>query len=706
MIHRTSILTLLCLISLTTLPLLAQRPYSDGPETSREIERPLQQNAIAHPVLSDRTFGDAGTASAPAPPLSSGDSIPATQDSGTSAPSAQNSSSSSNSGTAAASSAASQGANNSNRYCSAGNKASFGSNDGWAAMPQSCYYTARSATPSPNGVKWTVNSASGLTNALANAACGDIIQITAGTTISGTFTYSKSCSASKYITIETSKMSSLPAEGVRIKPCYAGVSSETGYPSFNCSSTTNVMAKLTSPNNVAVLTLGSGASYLRIIGIEFTRQSGTGVSYSLITSGGNPANHIILDQVYVHGDQKTDETTRGLLVTGMTYVAVVDSFFSDFWCKAYTGACTDAQAISGNSSNNNESVVKVVNNFLVGAAETILFGGSGSGSNQQTDVEIRSNWMYKPLTWYPSSSNYDGVQREVKNLIEIKQCDRCLIEGNVLQNVWSGFSQVGEALAITPREWGVLPCCYDANITFRYNYVTHACQVFQTGSDPLAQGQHNNTFHDIVADDLYYATGGYACNLSYLTQIYTPPNNNGAEVPSNTVMNDITVDHLTLVTPLNAVQGLTTIDGPSSGNPVKVTNVVFTNSIMDAGLYGFHAASGGNYSCTVGNGLTNLTLMNGCWAGYTFDYHVIVRGSNGGGAWPGSHNSLLSDYSSVGFVNYNKGVGGDYRLCTGLGTPSSACTGASPYHNAANDGGDIGANVSLVNKYITGVNTF
>ena len=147
--------------------------------------------------------------------------------------------------------------------------------------------------------------------------------------------------------------------------------------------------------------------------------------------------------------------------------------------------------------------MKIVNNFLVGAAETILFGGSGSGPNQQTDVEIRNNWMYKPLTWSPLSTTYDGVQREVKNLLELKQCDRCLVEGNVMQNVWSGLSQVGGAFVVTPREFGVLPCCYDANITFRYNYITHACQVFQTGSDPLAQGQHNNMIHDVVADDLY-----------------------------------------------------------------------------------------------------------------------------------------------------------------------------------------------------------
>jgi len=410
--------------------------------------------------------------------------------------------------------------------------------------------------------------------------------------------------------------------------------------------------------------------------------------------------------VYMHGNQKGDETTRGLLVTGMTYVAVVDSFFSDFWCISITGGCTDAQAISGNSASTPQPVVKIVNNFLVGAAETILFGGGGAGSYQQTDVEIRNNWMYKPLTWYPNSSTYDSVLRIVKNLLEFKQCDRCLVEGNVMQNTWAGFSQVGDAFIMGPRQWGVIPCCYDANITLRYNYITHACQVFQTGSDPTAQGQHNNMIHDVVADDLYYSTtGSYSCALTYLTQLFSPPNNNGAQVPANTVMNNFTVNHLTFVTPLNSVQGLNTIDGPAPGSPKEVNNIVFTNSILDAGLYGFHMAVGGSYSCTNGNGSSNQALITGCWNPYTFDYHVIVRGKTGGGIWPGSHNSEPSDYSSVGFVNYNKGVGGDYRLCTGAGTPSSKCLTASPYHNAASDGADIGANVSLVNQYIAGVNT-
>src|SRR5260370_5605114 len=41
--------------------------------------------------------------------------------------------------------------------------------------------------------------------------------------------------------------------------------------------------------------------------------------------------------------------------------------------------------------------------------------------------------------------------------------------------------------------------------------------------------------------------------------------------------------------------------------------------------------------------------------------------------------SCPSAASGVGFVSYNSGNGGDYRLCTGAGAPSASCAGASTY---------------------------
>jgi len=51
-----------------------------------------------------------------------------------------------------------------------------------------------------------------------------------------------------------------------------------------------------------------------------------------------------------------------------------------------------------------------------------------------------------------------------------------------------------------------------------------------------------------------------------------------------------------------------------------------------------------------------------------------------------------SSYSAIGFTNLNGANGGDYTLTT-----------SSPYHNAASDGKDLGADISVVNQKTSGV---
>ncbi len=53
--------------------------------------------------------------------------------------------------------------------------------------------------------------------------------------------------------------------------------------------------------------------------------------------------------------------------------------------------------------------------------------------------------MFKPLQWMPPpgpSSGFGGWP-VVKNGFEIKNAVRVLLEGNIVENAWGGFSQVG-----------------------------------------------------------------------------------------------------------------------------------------------------------------------------------------------------------------------------------------------------------------------
>ena len=95
-------------------------------------------------------------------------------------------------------------------------------------------------------------------------------------------------------------------------------------------------------------------------------------------------------------------------MSGIVYAAVVDSYFSDFHCTAVIGTCIDAQAIAGGTGDLPQGDWKIENNFLEGAAETILFGGAG-GTAVPTDITIRFNHMFKPLNWMPGQPNFIGA---------------------------------------------------------------------------------------------------------------------------------------------------------------------------------------------------------------------------------------------------------------------------------------------------------
>src|SRR5205823_7323518 len=120
-----------------------------------------------------------------------------------------------------------------------------GNFDGPAELPRTTVQSSLADTPSPGT---TINVAAGanLQTALNNASCGDTIQLQAGATFNGLFTLpAKNCDDGNWIIIRSNASdASLPPEGTRISPCYAGVASLPGRPALNCTSTQKVMATL------------------------------------------------------------------------------------------------------------------------------------------------------------------------------------------------------------------------------------------------------------------------------------------------------------------------------------------------------------------------------------------------------------------------------------------------------------------------------
>lgn len=69
--------------------------------------------------------------------------------------------------------------------------------------------------------------------------------------------------------------------------------------------------------------------------------------------------------------------------------------------------------------------------------------------------------------------------------------------------------------------------------------------------------------------------------------------------------------------------------------------------------------------------------------------------------------TFSSSGDSVGFVAYNSGIGGDYRLCTAPGIPDPACLVGSDYAangaHPADDAKDMGADIGLIDTKTAGV---
>src|SRR5262249_21892865 len=275
----------------------------------------------------------------------------------------------------------------------------------------------------------------------------------------------------------------------RITPCYAGIAALPGRPDYHCPAPKNVMAKIVfTSRGSGPLTFANGANHYRLIGLEVTRESPGATIYNLVQPAKDGVmDHIIFDRVWFHGSAQ-DETTRGILLGGSTNVAVIDSYFNDFHCTAITGSCGDSQAIAGGLGSNPMGPYKIENNFLEGAAETIMFGG-GAATVAPTDIVIRHNHMFKPMNCMKGTANFVGGRDNhpfsVKNAFELKNAQRVLLEGNIFDGSWGGFSQAGFAILLTPKNQNsstgasLCPACLVTDVTIRYSLVRHAASGLQ-----------------------------------------------------------------------------------------------------------------------------------------------------------------------------------------------------------------------------------
>ena len=567
-----------------------------------------------------------------------------------------------------------------------------GNFDGPAELPRATVSSALVDTPAP-GRTISVTAGGDLQAALNSASCGDTVALQAGATFTGRFTLpAKSCDPNHWIIIRTSAPdTSLPPEGIRVSPCYAGVASLPGRPSFNCSTVKNVLAQVTFPDvGGGPFLLAPGANHYRLLGLEISRVQGTGPVGPMVFTQANPADHIIVDRSWLHGTAQ-DETISGIDFDGMTNAAVIDSFMTDFHCTSVVGSCTDAKDIGGGVSSLPGGPYKIEGNFLEAAGMSILFGG-GPATATPADIEVRRNHFFKPLIWQKGRPGFVGGQGGypfvVKNLFELKNAQRVLLEGNILENNWGGFTQWGHAILLTPknqyslrRDSNVCPLCQVTDVTIRYSTISHVGAGFSIAT-ALAQGGGaaqagaRYSIHDITIDDIdgqtYSGHGGLFLVM------------NGW---SHNPLNNVTINHVTGFG--DPTRHVLTIGGLPT-NP-QMWGFVLTNSILGLGSQTIASAGGGPTSCAhSGLPLTGLGL---CFTTYTFSHNAIIGSSLASkpSVWP-ADNYFPANADATHFTNFDNANGGNYQLL-----PSS------PYRNAGSDGKDLGADMSALQAAISGV---
>jgi hypothetical protein len=395
----------------------------------------------------------------------------------------------------------------------------------------------------------------------------------------------------------------------------------------------------------SVIRAALGAHHYRFIGIEIRPRKNVFL-YNLVllgeaeTSPEEVPHHIVFDRCYLHGDPKKG-TRRGIAMNS-AHTAVVDSHLSDF---KEIGA--DSQAIAGW---NGPGPFKIVNNYIEGAGENVIFGGAPPTIDRliPSDIEIRHNHFSKPLSWKMGEPNYGGKPWAVKNLFELKNARRVLIEENLFEHNWV-HAQNGFAILFTVRgDDGRVPWAAVEEVTFTSNVVRHtAGGINILGRDdngPSGQSRRilikNNLFEDVGADR--WGGGGRLFQLL----------NGTAEV---------VIDHNTALQTGNIL----TVDGPPH------TGFVYVNNLTPHNEYGIFGGGVG-----VGNPAIQKYLPG-----------AVIRKNVMAGGNPAQYppnNFFPSSLSGAGFINL---AGGDYRLAD-----------SSPYRRAGTDDQDVGADFDRLRR--------
>ena len=410
---------------------------------------------------------------------------------------------------------------------------------------------------------------------------------------------------------------------------------------------------------VPLIRAAAGAHGYRLVGLDLGIDASVRRVTALVelgsgeeTAAGNVPHDIVIDRSYLHGNDAGD-FRRGVAMNG-SRLAVIESHLENFH-----DANSDSQAILGW---NGPGPFKIVNNFLEGASENIMFGGADPGISGLVpeDIEIRRNLMTKRLAWR-------DAKVPVKNAFELKSARRVLVNGNVFEHVWTSGQDGTAILLKSTNQNGGCPHCVTEYVTFSNNIVRHAAsgviinaaETGRAGAELPLRVNHVRIMNVLFLDIGSSQWGSGA----KLFRIFGG-------------VSDLTISH---VTSTGNARGILDPRDPRDSNP----NLTFQYNLVERRWFGIGAGSDEGV----------LTISRN-FPGTTYRQNVIVNNSDGTdqaisddalrARYPAS-TIVARDWDEVGFQS------GGYRLGTN-----------SPFRRAGDDGKDIGVDWDLLQRAQSG----
>lgn len=488
--------------------------------------------------------------------------------------------------------------------------------------------TYLNTTYAPSPCSQTVAANGNLQAALDAANPGDTICLAAGARFTGHFVLRKKAAGTRWIVLRTATPDAeFIAPDTRVSPGDAPR-----------------MPVIVTPDIEPAIAIESQAHHYRLIGLNLTGSllNRRNTLYTIVQLGGSEntearlPHDIIVDRCYIHG--LPEANVRRDVTMNAARVAIINSYLSE--AHEPNG---DSQAIE---CWNGPGPFKIVNNYLEGAGENVMFGGATPSIPivVPADIEIRHNYFFKPLEWKKRTGDDRWI---VKNLFELKNARRVLMDGNIFENSWIS-SQDGTAILFNGVDG---PASLIEDITMTNNIVRNSATVI-TGTANSYSPQLRPTNTILIRNNLFVEIRpGNALNL------YAG-------------LANVTIDHNTVLQEGGSFLSC------GDYSPVSFADhYVISNNIANFGNYG----------------IINLNLKPPILRDEVITNNVFVARPAGWAQYytPYPNNYFPDSREQVGFAGDRNG---DFRLSR-----------KSPYRGKGSDGKDPGVDMDALQAAVRGV---